>query len=133
MLVFKDDRTPASVVHSLERAFSLQERPTALVFTSTSQLLTCYSWLVSRGIRVPADVSLVSLANDSWFEDLHPPLCYYQPDARFMSREIATRVIELVQTGRVARKSLRMRLKFVPGATIGPAARKGPRAVSDKL
>jgi DNA-binding LacI/PurR family transcriptional regulator len=126
LLVFKDDRTPASVAKALEAAFALPTRPTGLVLTYTSQLLTCYSWLVSRGIRVPADVSLVSLTNDSWFADLHPPVCFYQPDTRLMSRSIAERVMELAETGQVIRKSLRIQLTYVPGATIGPVPSSPP-------
>lgn len=121
LLRFKDERTPASITRSLEAAFIMRERPTALVLTYTSQLLTCYSWLVSKGIRVPADVSLVSLTNDSWFENLEPPVCYYRPDTRLMSRNIADRVLELVETGQVTRKSCWIQLEYVPGATIGPA------------
>ncbi|HEY9508634.1 MAG TPA: substrate-binding domain-containing protein [Verrucomicrobiae bacterium] len=119
MVLFKDDRTPASIAHSLELAFSLKQRPTALVLTYTSQLLTCYSWLVSKGIRVPADVSIISLTNDSWFNDLHPRVCHYQPETKLMSRKIAQRVLDLVQSGRVLRKSLRIPLEYVPGGTIG--------------
>ncbi len=118
---FKDDRTPGSIARSLELAFGLQERPTALVLTYASQLLTCYSWLVSQGIRVPADISLVSLTNDSWFGDLYPPVCYYRPDTKLMSRSIADRVLELVETRQVVKKSRRISLEYVSGATIGPA------------
>jgi LacI family transcriptional regulator len=121
LVVFKDDRTPASVARSLELAFGLRERPTALVLTRAQQLLTCYSWLASRGIRIPDDVSIVSLPNDSWFTELYPPLSYYEPDTRLMSRGIAQRVLELVADGRVTRKSLRVPMHYVAGATIGPA------------
>jgi DNA-binding LacI/PurR family transcriptional regulator len=120
VLVFKDDRTPAAVARALDAFFSLKERPTALVLTRAAQLLTCYSWLASRGIRVPADLSIVSLPNDSWFSEFHPPVCYYQPDARSMSRLIAQRVLELVATGQVTRKSVLVPMDYVPGATIGP-------------
>ncbi|HTV43094.1 MAG TPA: substrate-binding domain-containing protein [Candidatus Sulfotelmatobacter sp.] len=120
LLRFKDDRTPDSIAKSLELAFSMRQRPTALVFTYTSQLLTCYSWMVSKGLRVPGDVSMVSMANDSWFDDLHPRLCYYRPDKQLMSRSIADRVLELVETGRVTKESAHIRLEYVSGTTIGP-------------
>lgn len=118
LVKFKDDRTPASIAKSLELAFSMRERPTAFVFTYTAQLLTCYSWMVSKGLRVPGDASLVSLANDSWFENLHPRLCYYRPNTQLMSRSIADRVLELVETGQVTKESGHIRLEYVPGATI---------------
>lgn len=121
VLVFKDDRTPQAVARSLESLFGLKERPTALVLTRAAQMLTCYSWLASRGIRVPADLSIVSLPNDSWFAEFHPPVCYYQPDPRSMSRLIAQRILELVATGKVTRKSVLVPMEYMPGATIGPA------------
>ena len=121
LIVFKDDRSPSSVAHSLDLAFSLKQRPTALVFTRATQVLTCFSWLTSKGIRIPDDVSFVSLPNDSWFADLHPPLAYYEPNTKIFSRTIAQRVMELVNTGRVMGKSVRIPLEYVPGATLGRA------------
>lgn len=125
LIRFKDERTPESIVKALEQVFAMRERPTALVFTYTSQVLTCYSWMVSRGIRVPADISILSLANDNWFEDLFPPLCYYRPDTKLMSRSIADHVLELVETGQVTRKSRYIPLEYVSGATIGPPPSQG--------
>jgi DNA-binding LacI/PurR family transcriptional regulator len=119
MHIFKDDRTPGSVARAIESAMSLPERPTALVLTRATQLLTCLSWFASQGIRIPRDVSVMCLANDSWFADLYPPISYYEPDTRLMSRTIGDRVIDLVQFGRVTRKSVRIAMHHVPGATIG--------------
>jgi DNA-binding LacI/PurR family transcriptional regulator len=121
LAVFKDDHSPISVAHALEAAFNLKEKPTAFVLSRAAQVLTSYSWLASRGVRVPGDVSVISIANDSWFDNLHPTICHYRPASGLMSRNIADRVMELVSTGRVARKSLQVQLEFIPGATIGSA------------
>jgi DNA-binding LacI/PurR family transcriptional regulator len=118
LLVFKDDLTPAGVARSLEKAFGMGKRPTALILTRTAQVLTCYSWLANRGIRIPKDVSMVSLPNDTWFSDLCPPLCHYAPDPAFISRKIAERVMELVDTGKVTQKSILAPLNYVSGGTI---------------
>jgi len=121
LVVFKDDLTPPSVAHSFDQAFELGEPPTALVLTRAAQVLTCFSWLVSRGIRAPQDISVVCLPNDSWFSELHPPLSHYRADAQATARHIGDRVLELVAVGRVARKSIRLHREYMPGATIGPA------------
>jgi DNA-binding LacI/PurR family transcriptional regulator len=121
LIVFKDDRSPLSVARSLDLAFNLKERPTALVFTRATQVLTCFSWLASKGIRVPTDVSLVALANDIWYSELYPPLAYYEPNTKTFSRDIAQRVLELANTGGVTKKSIKLPLEYVSGATIGPA------------
>ncbi len=123
LIVLRDELTPFSVARSLDLAFKLKERPTALVFTRTTQVLTGFSWLTSMGIRVPRDISLVALANDSWYAELYPALSFYEPNTKAYSREIALRVMELANSGRVTRKSIRIPLEHVPGATIGLAPR----------
>lgn len=125
LAVFEDNGSPASVARCLESAFGRQERPTALVLSHADQLLTCYSWLASRGIQVPTEVSIISLGSDPWFRALHPPVCHYQPDFPRISHCLAERVLELAATGRVVGKSLRIRLKYIRGATLGLAPRAG--------
>ncbi len=120
LMMFNDERTPESIARAYESAFKLKNRPTAMVLTSSNHLLTSMSWMVSKGIRVPADVSLVVLPNDTWYSEFYPPLCYYKPNTKSFSHGIAERVLELVEHGRAMRKSLEVPVEFVPGATIGP-------------
>jgi DNA-binding LacI/PurR family transcriptional regulator len=121
--MFKDERTPESVAKAYETAFKLKDRPTAMVLTSSNHLLTSLSWLISKGIRVPDDVSLVVLPNDTWYSEFYPPLCHYKPNTKSFSHGMAERVLELIEFGRVIRKSLAVPVEYVPGATIGPAPR----------
>ena len=124
LFIFKDERTPESVARAYEAAFRLKDRPTAMVLTSSNHLLTSLSWLLSKGICVPDDVSLVVLPNDTWYSEFYPPLCHYKPNTKSFSHGMAERVLELVEYGRIVRKSLEVAVEFVPGATIGPAPHK---------
>ncbi len=121
LMIFKDERTPESIARAYEAAFKLKERPTAMVLTSSNHLLTSLSWLVSKGIRVPDEVSLVVLPNDPWYSELYPPVCHYRPNTKAFSHGMAERVMELIEFGRVLRKPLAVPVEYVPGATIGPA------------
>jgi LacI family transcriptional regulator len=121
LTVFKDDRTPQSVAAAYEAAFRLKDPPTALVLTSSNHLLTSLSWLVSKGISVPGDVSLVVMPYDTWYSEFYPPVCHYKLNTSVFSHGMADRVMELVESGHVFRKSLEVPVEFVPGATIGPA------------
>src|SRR5262249_33458307 len=85
LMAFPDDATPKGIAHSLEAAFAASPRPTSLVFNASNQVLTCLSWMVSRGLAAPRDVSLVSIPSDSWYHDLYPPLCYYQNNSNLFS------------------------------------------------
>jgi DNA-binding LacI/PurR family transcriptional regulator len=120
LTVFGDERTPQSIVNCYEAAFKARERITAMVLTSSEHLLTCLSWLVSKGIRVPADVSVMVLPYEHWYSELHPPLSHYKPNIRGLSHGIADRVVELIEHGHVIRKSFKLPVEYVSGATIGP-------------
>jgi len=124
LLLFRDERTPESVAKAYEAAFRLKDRPTAMVLTSSNHLLTSLSWLLSKGICVPDDVSLVVLPNDTWYSEFYPPLCHYKPNTKSFSHGMAERVLELVEQGQVIRKSLEVAVEFVPGGIIGPAPHK---------
>jgi DNA-binding LacI/PurR family transcriptional regulator len=120
LLVLPTAVSPQSVARTLDSAFRAERKPTALAFCSSSHLLTCLSWLVSKGIAVPAQVSLVCIPSDSWFQDLYPPVCHYVNNSHVFSHHIRKRVMELVETGRVVGPSIRVRLEYRAGATIGP-------------
>jgi DNA-binding LacI/PurR family transcriptional regulator len=122
LLMFEDDGTPAGIVRSLEAAQAAAPRPTALVFNASNQLLTCLSWMVSKGLAAPGDVSLVSIPSDSWYQELCPPLCYYENNSNLFAHLVGQRVMELVETGEVTAKSVRVPLEYKAGATIGPPA-----------
>jgi len=123
LLVLSETSSPPAVARSLETAFRLEKRPTALVFCSSNHLLTCLSWLISRGIAVPAAVSLVCIPSDTWLQELHPPVCHYENNRHYFAHHVRRRVMELVETGRVTGPSIHMRLEYVAGATIGMAPR----------
>jgi DNA-binding LacI/PurR family transcriptional regulator len=120
LLVLTENGSPQSVARTLDAAFRAEKRPTALVFCSSSHLLTCFSWLISKGIAVPADVSVVCIPSDSWFQELHPPVCHYVNNPHLFAHHVRKRVMELVETGRVVGPSIRVRLEYRAGATIGP-------------
>jgi DNA-binding LacI/PurR family transcriptional regulator len=126
LLVLTENGSPQSVARTLETAYRLDVRPTALVFCASSQLLTCYSWMTSKRIAVPDDFSLVCIPSDSWLQELYPPVCHYVNNSHLFAHHIRKRVMELVETGRVIGPSIRVRLEYRAGATIGPP----PRPVS---
>jgi len=119
--ILSGNSSPRDVAQSLEGAFRGGQRPTALVFCSSSHLLTCLSWLISKGIAVPADVSLVCVPSDSWLQELYPPVCHYENNPHVFAHQVRKRVMELVEIGRAIGPSMQVRLEYVAGATIGPA------------
>jgi len=127
--LFKDERTPESIARAYEVAFQLKDRPTAMVLTSSNHLLTSLSWMISKGIRVPEDVSLTVLPYDTWYSEFYPPISHYKTNTKLFSHGMAERIEELIKYGRVIRKPLEVPVEFVPGASIGhaPDLEGGPK------
>lgn len=118
--VYKDHRTPESIADALERVFEGRPRPTVLVFSASNQLLTTLSWMVSRRIGVPEDISLVCIPSDTWLQDLYPPVCHYENNSEMFAHHIRRRVMELMETARVKRESILVTLEYKPGSSLGP-------------
>lgn len=66
-----------------------------------------------------ADISIISLSNDSCFDDFSPSISHYKSNTKLLSRTIAERVTELVENGRVTKSSLRIPLEYATGSTVG--------------
>lgn len=112
--------SPEMVAENLEKIFLKKERPTALVLTRASSVISCYSWLLARGISVPRDLSIISLPNETWFAGFIPPICHYRPDNGRTSHAIAAQVMDLVNSGSVAHPSVSVPLEYMGGGTIEP-------------
>jgi len=121
LMVFTETGSPQAIAQALDKIFQLSIRPTALVLCSSSQLLTCFAWIASKGIAVPDMVSLICIPRDIWFEDLYPPVCHYENNPKIFARLFCQKVIELLETGHVARGGTSVRLNYKRGATIGAA------------
>ena len=50
-------------------------------------------------------------------------MCHYENNTKTFARYVRLKVMELVETGRVARRAVHVNLEYRPGATIGPAPR----------
>lgn len=95
-------------------------RPTAIVTMMPGDALATCSLLLSRGYRIPQEVSVVSIFDDPSLSFLIPPLSRYSYDDYQFARRMARLTIKLAQrSGRP--RSISTLPHFVTGATIGPA------------
>ncbi len=75
----------------------LRERPTGMVFSSDLEALQCCQVLLSSGVRIPEDVSIVGF-NDMPFVYLHhPALTTVMADFYRMGKEAATLLLQLLE------------------------------------
>ncbi|NWK54765.1 substrate-binding domain-containing protein [Verrucomicrobiaceae bacterium N1E253] len=62
---------------ALDQLYASSRRPSALIIVNHHHFITSFTHLISRGLQVPKDVSLISLSHDSILDCFSPlPTCY---------------------------------------------------------
>ena len=99
--------------------------PTALILVSWYEYLAASGWLAGRRIRVPQDVSLVSLVTDPTSSWMVPEPTRFEHDEDGLAGVLAGWVLKppALEGGRAPKVMLPGR--WVPGASVGPAVRLG--------
>lgn len=117
----------ASIEKCLERIFQSNhpQRPTALVISNAYAYLTTFSFLASRGLRVPQDISLISRDDDPFLDYLKPTPARYltQPDA--YGRKLASLVLDLGVHRRADTRKLLLLPEYFPGHSLTQCVSSG--------
>ncbi len=116
------EETPAGLCECLDKLFSLTP-PTALIVDEIPFFVAIQQFLARRGIRVPDDVSLVSLDNDEVLSFCGLSIAQISWNLRPVIRH-AVRWADSVSRGKPERRQVTSFAKFVPGGSIGPAPRR---------
>jgi len=103
----------------LDSLFS-RTAPTALILDERFLYHAAHHYLARRGLRVPADVSLVCTDADPSFSWCLPPVTHTRWDYRPMVRRIV-RWSNNVARGKDDRRQSFTKAELVEGGTIGPA------------
>lgn len=117
--VVQHDRTVEGVGLALRRLFrSPATRPTALLVSHSSFTLTVLSHLAQMGLRIPQDVSLISLADEEYLSMLSPAFARFRFDHRAYAGKLFRMVLEVVRTGTLPARSVLVMPQFYKGESV---------------
>ena len=114
--------TPAGLqvlLHSLFRVTA----PTGLLLVEPPRVLAVLYFLNQRSLRIPQDVSLVCLGQDSMFEWCDPPLAHLRYDLA-LPRQRIVKWIEAVKHGTSDHSFRSFPAEFDPGGSTGPVPKR---------
>ncbi len=118
--ILAEDGSATGIARVLDAALRGPDAPTALVALRPRQAATALTWLATQGLRVPADISLISLAHEPFLDHLVPIIGGYHtaPDrvARLVSRKLEGLLAGQTHPG----GSPWITPEFVRGESIGP-------------
>lgn len=113
-----DERARQSLTARLAALYHSAQPPTALLVVWSRHVLNVIMFLVNRGLKVPQDVSLISIDHDYSFETASPMITHYLPEREFYSRRITRLVRQMFKRGSLPQKAEYIFPRFVAGATV---------------
>jgi DNA-binding LacI/PurR family transcriptional regulator len=94
--VLVENGSSGGVARVLARALNFKQPPTAILTTRPRQAATALTWLATQGIRVPKDLSLITLAWEPFLDHLVPEISGYRVDPEAVAKLVVRRLERLV-------------------------------------
>ena len=104
----------------LERLFARPEPPTAFITLGLFNLLPLVTWLGSRRLRIPDEVSVVHILNDPLLDSFHPSLTRFTSRREKLNRATVEFVDRLMRTGQPFDEERMIPMQFHQGRSTGP-------------
>lgn len=98
--------TAEAVALSLESICHATSPPTAMIATRSRQVLTLMSWLASHRMKIPQNMSVISLADDNLFESVVPKITHYNLTPVGMARNMVRMLKGVVDEKKVQPKMM---------------------------
>lgn len=96
VLLMRDDQRPEDVAQEIEVVMSQESRPTAIIATEVL-IPAIYQAIQRSGLRIPDDVSVVSLLDSAFNQVLSPPVASVKIDDEHVGRASAAVMLEWLQ------------------------------------
>lgn len=103
----------------LDLLLAARPRPTAFFSNCPEHCLTVLCHLQNAGLRVPADIAILSGWDNEFLRYSVPSFAHYRVDGSELGRKAAALLAELLRDGPGKTRALRVLPKFVPGETLG--------------
>ncbi len=116
------DGTKESICRELDRLLRMKKnRPSAIIVITTHELTTALTCLLARGVRIPEEMSIVSLLDDPIIPHLVPEVTRYTMPYAVMVKRLFQMLRSVSRRGVQAVRPARLMSEFVRGQTLGPA------------
>jgi DNA-binding LacI/PurR family transcriptional regulator len=114
------DGSVAGICQAVDSLRHAPQRPTALLVVTPRHVLTVITECMRRGIRVPEDMSLISIEFDWFLNDLAIPIAHYEIGLERMAGQLVRSAAVLAAGGALPARHTLLMPRFVDGATLGP-------------
>ncbi len=104
--VIRFDADARDIAPFLQKVLASPSRPTGVITISAELALMCLTTLLSMGLRVPKDISLISRDYRNFLRYTHPAIASYDINHNLFRKKLSRSIIELVDTGALGTKTM---------------------------
>ena len=97
------------------------DRPTAWIVNGLEGLVVVFCTLMELGLRIPDDISLLTIGSDPMLQIFRPAISHYSTPHRMLARAMARMIRAHLQSPAPAPVLLELDTEFVKGGSVGPA------------
>ncbi|SKA89117.1 regulatory protein, gntR family [Prosthecobacter debontii] len=115
------NETPDGVVAVLRQSLEARPLPTGWFILRADHFATAQTWLLQHGVRLPAQISLVSRDDEPFLQHLYPEPTRYRRSAEAFARKLHRLIISGGKNGPLTHETPRLMPDFIRGATLGKA------------
>jgi len=108
------------IARDLGRLMRREPHPTAIYSIQQTHTLSCLTWLLHNGFRVPEDVSVLNRDYNELLSAAIPSIGGYKLELSMFYERLARCVIQFFATGSKQHGTARLFADFVSGESIGP-------------
>ena len=100
------------------------DRPTAWIINGLEGLVVLFSTLLELGLRVPGDISILTIGSDPMLRCFRPAISHYSTPHRTLALAMARMIRAHLQSPPPTPVLKLLQTEFVPGGSVGPVPRE---------
>lgn len=120
VLLERPDADADALCRQLDGVLRSPQRPTAFVVSHPHHYAAVATHLVSRGLRIPADVSLICRSEDPFMQFLRPTPAFYRANLEVVARLLFERVRHAIDGTAKPGDQRLLVPELVPGGSVAP-------------
>ncbi len=130
--VIRHGLSSRDLIKKIAPFLDLPEPPTAFFVINAFAATTLVTHLLSRGLRIPRDVSVVTRDHDPLLDWIQPPVAHYVYPLRRIASRISRMVMEMPTSGPFPMKHIRIMPQFNNAESVGPCSARTPHESPSK-
>jgi len=117
-LVIRHDGTREGLLRRLETSMRQRRPPTGFLVARAAHTLTVLSFLLQRGLAVPAQYAVISRDNEPFLDYVTPTVAHYRTDRTLFARRLMRAITQIQQSGQSPARPIRLIPELVMGETV---------------